>query len=346
MQECADALAPHVDWQLESVLSGGIEALNQVDVVQPVLFSIMVALADEWRAAGVEPAAVIGHSQGEIAAAVVAGGLSLSDGALVVARRSIAIRQLSGAGGMLSVALGVDEVRAQIAISAWSDQISVAVENGPQQVVLSGDIDALNGIVEQFGEEIRTQFVPVDYASHSKAVEAIRDELLELLAPIEPRACSVPFYSTVNGSLIDTTELDADYWYQNLRRTVRFNEAIGSVLEDELDVLIEISPHPVLAAGMHEIVDHRMPSAVVLGTLRRDYGGARQFAESNRSVICRVTRFRLNLIGCCLAVSVAISMLPGSTVIVIHCWQRALKFRRPTDLCSPGVFHWQSTPGY
>ncbi|MDT7799342.1 MAG: hypothetical protein QOI78_2775, partial [Actinomycetota bacterium] len=153
--ECADALASHVDWSLLDVLRGveGAPGFDRVDVVQPVLWAVMVSLAALWRAHGVEPSAVVGHSQGEIAAAVVAGALSLEDGALVVALRSKAILALAGRGGMVSIPLPYDEVTALI-----DGRISVAAVNGPRSTVVSGDADALDELMDRCeAREIRAK---------------------------------------------------------------------------------------------------------------------------------------------------------------------------------------------
>ncbi|MGW7658667.1 acyltransferase domain-containing protein, partial [Streptomyces tendae] len=224
MGECAAALGPFVEWSLVDVLGDAV-ALGRVDVVQPVLLAVMVSLAELWRSYGVEPAAVIGHSQGEIAAACVAGALSLEDAARVVALRSKALRALSGLGGMVSVSLPVEAVRERL--GRWGERLSVAAVNGPSAVVVSGDVDALDELLAECeGEGIRARRVPVDYASHCAHVEAIEGELLRELAGIAPRASSVPFYSTVTGGVVDTVGLDAGYWYRNLRQTVRFDETV------------------------------------------------------------------------------------------------------------------------
>ncbi|WP_344266985.1 acyltransferase domain-containing protein, partial [Streptomyces sodiiphilus] len=219
--ECEGALSGFVDWSVSEVLRGveGAPSLERVDVVQPVLWAVMVSLAEVWRACGVVPSAVVGHSQGEIAAAVVAGGLSLEDGARVAALRSLAIaRGLAGRGGMLSVSLPVGEVRERI--GAWGGRVSLAAVNGPGSVVVSGDPGALREVLAGCeAEGVRAKLIPVDYASHSAHVEAIREELLEVLGPVRPRSGDVPFRSTVTGEVMDTAGLDAEYWYTNLRRT-------------------------------------------------------------------------------------------------------------------------------
>ncbi|MGA5824146.1 type I polyketide synthase [Kitasatospora sp. NPDC094028] len=276
--ECAAALEPFTDWSATDVLRGepGAPGFDRVDVVQPVLFAVMVSLAELWRAHGVEPAAVLGHSQGEIAAACVAGALSLDDAARVVALRSRAIRRLAGLGGMVSVAEPVAAVRERLL--PWGDRISVAAVNGPGSVVVSGDPEALEELIadcEQAG--VRARRIPVDYASHSAHVERIEHELLDLLAPITPRTADVPFCSTVTGAVIDTAALDAAYWYRNLRHTVEFEQATRTLLAAGHRVFVEVSPHPVVTTGVQETIEDSGLPAAALGTLRRDEGGPGRF---------------------------------------------------------------------
>ncbi|MFD5698329.1 type I polyketide synthase [Streptomyces lasiicapitis] len=280
--ECEAALSAYVDWSLTDVLRGaeGAPGFDRVDVVQPVLFAVMVSLAKLWRSVGVEPDAVMGHSQGEIAAACVAGALSLEDAAKVVTLRSQAIAAgLAGRGGMVSVGLPVDQARERIA--AWNGAISVAAVNGPGSVVVSGDAGALDEMVAQLeSEEIRVRRVPVDYASHSAHVESIRDELLRVLADLKPRTSEVPFYSTVSGGLVDTAGLDAEYWYRNLRQTVELESTTRLLLDEGHTVFIEVSPHPVLTLPVQQTVEAAEAQAVVVGTLRRDEGGPERFLTS------------------------------------------------------------------
>ncbi|MFH8979215.1 acyltransferase domain-containing protein, partial [Streptomyces sp. NPDC017890] len=275
MRECATALSSHVEWSLFDVL-GDEEALERVDVVQPVLWAVMVSLAELWRSHGVRPAAVVGHSQGEIAAACVAGALSIDDAAKVVALRSKAILALSGAGGMVSVALPLDEVEQRL-----SDGLSVAAVNGPSSVVVSGDVAGLDALLAGCeADEVRARRIPVDYASHSVHVEAIRDELLDVLAGLQPRAAEVPFFSTVTADWLDTSVMDAEYWYTNLRQTVRFEEATRALAEQGYRFFVETSAHPVLTTGVEQSLDRAGIDALVLGSLRRDEGGLDRFATS------------------------------------------------------------------
>jgi acyl transferase domain-containing protein/NAD(P)-dependent dehydrogenase (short-subunit alcohol dehydrogenase family) len=291
MRECQDALAPHVGWSLERALRGGADApsLERVDVVQPALFAVMVSLARLWQSCGLAPAVVVGHSQGEIAAAHVAGGLSLHDAARVVALRSQALADLSGKGGMVSVALGTEQLGGRL--ERWGDRVAVAAENGPASVVVSGDPEALSELLAECeAEGVRARRIPVDYASHSAQVERIRDELLGALSSIAPRAGNVPFYSTVTGRLLDTAELNAEYWYRSLRETVQFRRAVRAVLERGCRAFVEVSPHPVLTLGVQETVEEALDDpadAVVVGTLRREQGGAERFLTSLAEVFVR-----------------------------------------------------------
>ncbi|MFD0650380.1 type I polyketide synthase [Streptomyces malaysiensis subsp. malaysiensis] len=283
IEECAGALGEFTDWSLVDVLRGaeGAPSLERVDVVQPVLFAVMVSLAELWRSLGVVPAAVIGHSQGEIAAACVAGALSLRDAARVVALRSQAIgRVLAGKGGMVSVALPVVEVRERIAL--WGEErISVAAVNGPSSVVVSGEPTALDELLASCeADEVRARRVPVDYASHSAQVELLREELLELLAPVQPKNAQVPFLSTVTGEWIDGPELDAEYWFTNLRRTVELEGAVRRLLDEGFGVFIESSAHPVLTMGVQETAEDAGVDAAAIGSLRRDEGGLDRFWAS------------------------------------------------------------------
>ncbi|MFE1755941.1 acyltransferase domain-containing protein, partial [Streptomyces anandii] len=282
MAECAMALDAFVDWSLTDVLrEADAEAwLGQVDVVQPVLWAVMVSLAEVWRSHGVEPAAVIGHSQGEIAAACVAGALSLQDAAKVVALRSKAIRALSGRGGMVSVSLSADEVGERL--SAWGGRLSVAAVNGPAVVVVSGDADALDELLAACqAEGVRARRVAVDYASHCAHVEEIEDVLLRELAGIAPQPSTVPFYSTVTAGVLDTSSLDAGYWYRNLRQTVRFAETLRALLDDGFRLFVESSAHPVLTMGVEQTAETHINTPVTaVGSLRRGEGGLTRFLTS------------------------------------------------------------------
>nr|WP_206793905.1 type I polyketide synthase [Amycolatopsis sp. MtRt-6] len=263
LAECAAALAPYTDLNLDDPESA--------DVVQPALWAVMVSLAEVWRAAGVSPDAVVGHSQGEIAAAVVAGILSLEDAARVVALRSRVLTKLAGRGGMLAVEQAADVVREWIV--PWGARLSVAAVNGPQSTVVSGEPAALRELADAV--DVRTRLIPVDYASHSAQVEELREEILGALDGISPRPGRIPMVSAMTGEhLVDAGPA---YWYASLREPVEFARAAGVLTGSGHRTFVEVSPHPVLTGAMSD-------AAVVTGTLRRDDGGPsrllRSFAEA------------------------------------------------------------------
>ncbi|MEU6777493.1 type I polyketide synthase [Streptomyces sp. NPDC046759] len=274
MDECERLLGELVDWSLRDVL-GDEEALSRVDVVQPALFAMMVSLAEVWRAHGVEPAAVVGHSQGEVAAACVAGVLSLPDAIRVVALRSRALRALAGTGGMLSIVASEEWVRERT--EPFGERVSIAAVNGPNTVVVSGDPDALRelGMVLAQAGVMRWNVPGVDFSAHSAHVEPLEPELAEILAGVELRPAEVPFYSTVTAGPLDTGELDAGYWYRNLRAPVRFEETVRALDAAGHDVYVEVSPHPILTMGVLETLESRdrTSTPAVVSTLRRDDGG-------------------------------------------------------------------------
>ncbi|MFI6918265.1 SDR family NAD(P)-dependent oxidoreductase, partial [Streptosporangium sp. NPDC050284] len=286
MAECAAALEPFVEWSLLDVVRQveGVPGLDRVDVVQPVSFAVMVSLAAVWESLGVRPDAVVGHSQGEIAAAVVAGGLSLQDGARVVALRSRLIgERLAGHGAMASVALPVERVEA-----ALVEGVSVAAVNGPNSVVVAGEVQAVEELVERFAEEgVRVRRIAVDYASHSAQVDLIGEELAQVLAGVVPQPVRVPMLSTVTGQWLEGQELEAGYWCENLRRTVGFAPAVGQLLEQRYRVFVEVSPHPVLTVGIGECVDETDTVTVIAGTLRRDEGGLDRVLTSAAELFVR-----------------------------------------------------------
>ncbi|WP_159050581.1 type I polyketide synthase, partial [Streptomyces cellostaticus] len=288
LAECEQALRPFVDWSLTDVLAGapGAPELESADVVQPALWAVMVSLAAVWEAAGVTPDALVGHSQGEIAAATVAGMLSLEDGARVVALRSQALRVLSGAGGMMSVS--EPAARVEERLGRWEGSLALAAVNGPAAVVVSGEPTALEELAQELeAEGVRSRMVAVDYASHCAQVERLEQEITSVLAGVAPRAGRVPMVSAMTGEVLSGTELDAGYWYGSLRAPVHFDRAVRILAGTGHQIFVEVSPHPVLLAAMTETLEEAALEAgpgaqagVVSGTLRRDDGGTTRLITS------------------------------------------------------------------
>ncbi|NUP48551.1 MAG: acyltransferase domain-containing protein, partial [Catenulispora sp.] len=279
--ECAEALAPYIDWSLYGALD---QHLETADTVQPVLWAMMVSLAAVWEAAGVRPDAVVGHSQGEIAAAAVAGMLSLDDAAKVVALRSQALKPLAGKGGMLSIAESADKVRTRL--TPYGDRVSIAAVNGPAATVVSGQPEALQELCDTCkSEDVRARIIPVDYASHCAQIDELESEIKRVLADITPVAGRVPMLSAMSGAWLDGPELDADYWYASLRSPVEFDRAVRTLATSEYQVFIETSAHPVLTGAIGDSLEAVarqtvLPPPIVTGTLRRDEGGPARLLAS------------------------------------------------------------------
>ncbi|MFB6887792.1 type I polyketide synthase [Kitasatospora sp. NPDC056327] len=281
LHACGKALRPWLDVDVEDVACGspGAPPLERAEYVQPALFAVYVALAELWRAHGVRPAAVIGHSQGEIAAAHVAGVLSLEEAARVVALRSRALRHVTSRGGMASLA--APAATTALLIAPWAGRVEVAVENGPAATVVAGDTDALAQVLECCAREgVRARRLPVDYASHSPHMDAVREEVLALLEEVACGPGHTPVFSATLGRLVDHTELEAGYWYRNLRETVRFDAAVRAAAAAGHRQFVEVSPHPVLAAAVADILADAGVEGAVVPTLHRDRADATAFATA------------------------------------------------------------------
>ena len=287
LRECAKALEEFVDWPVLDVLHGepGAPSLDHIDVVQPALFAMMVALAEVWRSHNVVPAAVVGHSQGEIAAACVAGGLDLRDGAHIVAVRSKLWQTMAGQGAVLAVTLSAEEARRRI--EPWGTLLAVASENSPTSCTVSGVVSAIEELaVELIEDGVQNRWIRgITIAAHSAQIDHLREEMIDALGSVAPRTSDVPLYSTVTGGLLDTVEMDATYWYRNTRDPVLFHQAVCVALANGIDGVLEISPHPTLTVALDETTAHAGAQVPIAATLRRDDGGpdrlASAFAEAH-----------------------------------------------------------------
>lgn len=268
---CQRAFAAEVDWSLEAELRATptTSRLAEIDVVQPVLFAMQVALAALWRSWGVEPDAVIGHSMGEVAAATVTGALSLDDAARIICRRSRLLRRVSGQGAMAVVELTLAEASARVA--AYSERLSIAVSNGPRSTVLSGDpatLDEVLGNLQSQGVFCRP--IKVDVASHSPQMDPLRADLRAALVGVHAHAGTVPLYSTVTATRVDGSGCGPEYWVDNLRRPVLFWDAVQQASADGHSVFVELSPHPVLLPAVEGGLAHLGHSGATLPSLRRE----------------------------------------------------------------------------
>ena len=274
MADCERALAAHLDWSPTAVVRGapGAPPLDRVEVLQPVLFAVMVSLAAVWRGHGVEPVAVVGHSQGEVAAAQVAGALSLEDAARIVVLRSQALATLPG-GAMATVMMEPEDLRPYL--TQRHQEVSLAAVNGPRVVVLAGPEAAVAALVAELTADGALAWrMSGDHASHNGQVEAVRERLCTALAGIRPRTGSVPMLSTVDADWVEPGTLGPDYWYRNLRHTVRLRDAVQQLIDAGHRTFLEVSPHPTLTFGIEDTAaDAGADDTLVLDTLRRDDGG-------------------------------------------------------------------------
>ncbi len=288
LARCERSIAAEAGFSVLAVLRGEPDApsLDRVEIVQPVLFAMMVSLAATWRALGVRPAAVVGHSQGEIAAAYVAGALSLDDAVAVVCRRSRRLLALEGRGGMVSLALDAGATADRL--RPWAGQLTIAASNGPSATVVSGPVPALEELLAACAESgERARRIPVSYASHCEQVASLTPEMMADFADLSPGPAELAFWSTTwQREVADTEELGAEYWCENLRRQVHFGEVIEALIGHGHRLFLESSPHPVLASSIEEILsDHGEPAPQVLISLRRDQPG--QLLLAAAAAFCR-----------------------------------------------------------
>ncbi len=271
LAECDRAIRPHLESSVIDVLLAG-DPLDDIAVIQPAIFAVQVALAALWRSWGVEPAAVIGHSLGEVAAAHVAGALSLDDAARVICARSRLLRAADRGGAMITAELSLAEAHELIA-GHWGE-IAVAASNSHRSTVLSGGSDVLSELITEIQRRDRfCRWVEVDVASHSPRMDALRADLAAALDGLRPSAPTTPMYSTVTGDPIEDATLDGAYWVENLCSPVHFSPASRRLLELGHEVFLELSPHPVLLSALREDADDLGHACTPVSSMRRDQGG-------------------------------------------------------------------------
>lgn len=278
---CDEAIRREAGWSVVEALTApeGAAALERVDIVQPALFAVEVALAALWRSWGIEPDAVIGHSMGEVAAAHFAGALGLDDAARIMCRRAALLRRVSGAGAMVMVDLSAE--RAQAARQGREDQIFVAGRNGPRSTILAGEPSALSELVAELERGgVVCRRVNADVAFHSPFVDPLIGPLEGALPGLRPGALSVPMISTVTGERLRGEELVARYWGQNLRAEVLFSAAAERLIAEGHELFLEISPHPILLPSLADALRARGRAGLLLPSLRRDREERRALLES------------------------------------------------------------------
>lgn len=266
--ECAALIRRYAGFSLEDVLAADApERLNQTDIAQPAIFTLQVSLAALWRSWGVQPAVVVGQSLGEVAAAYVAGALSLEDAVQVIVHRSRLMKRVAGKGCTAVVGLPLEQAR--LALTGWEDVLAVAGSSGPSTSVLAGEPAALRRILASLeARQIFCRMVPgVDIAFHSPQMDGLLDELISSLEHIQPVAPTIPIYSTVTGR--HETVFDAAYWGRNLREPFLLAPVVADLIRDGYETMLEVSPHPVAVASLKENFGHAGVAGTVVGSLRR-----------------------------------------------------------------------------
>ncbi|WP_238697109.1 acyltransferase domain-containing protein, partial [Streptomyces sp. E2N166] len=274
VQEADAALAPHLGWSVAKELAHpSPRKWQRTEVAQPALFAVQVGLTALLASHGVRPRAVTGHSVGEVAAALAAGILTLEQAALVIAERSRTQGATAGRGRMAAV--GLPEAQAREELLRHDGALEIAGINSDRDVTVAGDPDALAAWgAELTGRGVFFRELDLDYAFHSRVMDPIRKPLLDALDGLEPVPARVPFVSTVTGTPLDGPELDAAYWWRNVREPVRFAEAAAHLATEHAGVLVEIGPHPVLRPYL------RHTGARCVPTLHRDGDGLRETAAA------------------------------------------------------------------
>ncbi len=272
IEEVDRILCPRLGWSVleELVASPERSRLSDTAFAQPALFAIQVGLVALFAARGIRPAAVTGHSVGEVAAAYASGALDLEAACRVIAGRSEAQALTAGRGRMAAV--GLSPAQAEQALAPFSGRLEIAAMNTDNDVTVSGEAAAVAELASRLDGAVFFRPLDLDYAFHCRHMDAIEQPLRASLRGLRLSAARVPFVSSVTGGPVCGAELDTDYWWANVRQPVRFAAAADHLRAEGYDVFLEIGPHPVLATYLRRITASRGPTAV-LPTLRRDTDG-------------------------------------------------------------------------
>lgn len=279
---CDEAIRAYAGWSVCEVLDASSEdgsLLGQIEYIQPSIFTMQVALASALRACGVVPDIVVGHSLGEVAAAHVAGALSIEDAVRVICAQGRALTRITGRGSMLMVEM--DIAAASDLVSDYPGRLDVAVHGSARSTVLAGDVEALDEVAARLGERgVFAQRVKVDVAGHSPHIDELRAQLLAEYAALRPRRLDIPMLSTVTLQRCQGPEFTGEYWYRNLRERVHLYGAVVDLLRDGCEVLIEVSPNPVVQPAVSEVIRERAATASLLTCMRAGQDETSTFASA------------------------------------------------------------------
>jgi acyl transferase domain-containing protein/NADPH:quinone reductase-like Zn-dependent oxidoreductase/acyl carrier protein len=288
LREVDRLFSGHADWSLEAELSGvNGDRLALTEIAQPTLFAVQVGITCMLRARGIVPAAVGGHSVGEIPAAWAAGALSLPDAVRVIYYRSLLQGQTRGQGQMTAAGLAPQQAEQVLEELGLADGICIAGINSRNGVTLAGPPEVLERVESVLAERNRfRKRLPLDYAFHSPCMDPIEGEVRRTLAGIRPAAPGIRFYSTVTGYRSNGEPLDADYWWRNVRRPVLFRQAVSAMIADGTHLFVEIGPHAVLRGYLEDgLQEAAVPGRVVATGLRNDDSPARIHDAAAQAII-------------------------------------------------------------
>ena len=274
-------LGKHASWSLIEELTKDEKTsrISETNIAQPAIFSIQIALYEMWKALGITPSAVVGHSIGEVAAGYASGALTLEQAVKLIFHRSRVQHKATDKGRMLAVGLPLEE--AVKLINGNEGRVSVGAVNGPSMVVLSGDTDVIEEIAEVLDKkDVFQRLLAVNVPFHSHHMEPLKNELITSLGSFKTTSTQVPFYSTVEGKKVKGEDLNPTYWFRNVREPVYFTSAIESLINDGFDTFIELGPHPIHAIGINDLISQKKSKALVVPSLRRNENEKRTFLSS------------------------------------------------------------------
>ncbi len=291
VERCDASLRRFSDWSLLDELCAEQDAsrMDRTEIAQPANFAVQVGLAKLFQSWGIEPDAIVGHSAGEVASQYLSGALSWDDAVRVIHYRS-ALQQTTTQNERVMLAAGLSadsllrivEDRPELA-----SQVSIAAINSPESATLAGTTEALESVARQL--EVAGafhRFLDVRVPYHSHFMDPIRAELESELSELKPRTSRIPLYSTVTGTLIDGAGIDARYWWQNVRSTVLFSAAASQMIADGYTHFLELSPHPVLAHSIRQVLTSAGSDGTVISTLRRKESDSESTREALGALHC------------------------------------------------------------
>lgn len=270
LEECDEYFKKLANWSvIEEMMKNESESrMGETEVAQPANFFLQVGIAQLYRSWGINPDCIVGHSAGEAAAAYIAGAMNLEEAIRIIFHRSRLQQKTTGQGLLVAVGLSFTEVSE--VIKGHEERISFAAINSPNSVTLVGDPEALEQVLEPLRQkQIFCKYLNVKVPYHSHYINPYQNELLEVLEGLKLNDTTIPLYSTVSGELIEGMELDAQYWWKNIRQPVYFAKAMNAIIDEGYSTFLEIGPHPVLKGSILECLTQQNKEGLVLPTLLR-----------------------------------------------------------------------------